>query len=191
MIVLTGSIATGKSTVSRLLHKHGYKIVDADLIAKELIDTKVIQKLFGVDFIKNGEIDRVALSKLIFDNPKERKKLNNYIHPLIREEIYRQSKSFKKRNLRYIADIPLYFESGHYDADLVCTVYCPIEKQIKRLMQRDALDKIEAIRRIKSQISIEEKRKKADYVIDNSKDEKYLLEQTKNFIRYMDANFKI
>ncbi len=191
MIVLTGSIATGKSTVSRLLSDSGYEIVDADILAKELIDAKMVKKLFGKDFVKNGDINRIALGDLIFNNALERKKLNEYIHPLIRKEIYTRVKVLKKKNSRYIVDIPLYFESEHYDSCLVCVVYCPKDKQIQRLMLRENLGKEDALKRIESQMDIEEKRKKADYVIDNSKDEEYLLGQIKKLIRYLDANFKI
>ncbi|MFK5881771.1 MAG: dephospho-CoA kinase [Sulfurospirillum sp.] len=191
MIVLTGSIATGKSSTCKLLSESGYEIVDADLIAKELIDTKTIENLFGKSFIKDGDIDRVALGELIFNNLKEREKLNEYIHPLIRNEIYKRAKILEEKNSKYIVDIPLYFESGHYKSDLVCVVYCPKKEQLKRLAQRENLNKEEAEKRVKSQMDIEEKKRKADYVIDNSKDKENLLRQTNKFIRYLDANFKI
>ncbi len=130
MIVLTGSIATGKSSICKLLEKNGWAVVDADKIAKELIDAKVIEALFGSNFIKNGEIDRKALGTLIFNNVNQRKKLNEYIHPLIRQEISKQVAMLKEENIKYIVDIPLYFESGNYDASKLVLLYCPNELQI-------------------------------------------------------------
>ncbi len=191
MTVLTGSIATGKSSTCRALKSAGYKIVDADKIAKELIDAKAINSLFGSEYVKNGEIDREALGSLVFGDPKSREKLNQYIHPLIRDEIGKRVDALKKSHSRHIVDIPLYFESGHYDASLVCVVYCPKEEQLKRLIKRDDLSESEALKRIESQMDIEEKKRRADFVIDNSKDEEHLLRETDKFIRYLDANFKV
>ena len=191
MVVITGSIATGKSSVCRLLRDCGYVIVDADKIAKEIIDAKVIKRLFGASFVKNGEIDRKSLGDLVFNNPKERAKLNNYIHPLIKEKIDFEVKNLEAKHARYIVDIPLYFESGKYDAKLATVVYCSKDEQIKRLMSRENLSYKEALMRVKSQMDIEEKKIKADYVIDNSKNRSHLLEQSKKFMEYLSANFKI
>jgi dephospho-CoA kinase len=191
MIVITGSIATGKSSVCRLIESMGYAVIDADIIAKELISADVIKSLFGAKFIKNGEIDRKALGSLVFTDAKQRVKLNEYIHPLVREEINKRVKELQHRGLKFVVDIPLFFESGNYDDCLVCVVYCPKQKQIQRLIKRENLSKQEAIARVESQIDIEEKRQKADFVIDNSQDEKHLLKETKKFIRYLDANFKV
>jgi len=191
MIVLTGSIATGKSSVCRQLEDNGCAIIDADKIAKELIDAKVIEKLFGLKFIKDGKVDRKALGDLVFNNPKEMEKLNRYIHPLIREKIDQEVKKMEENHTRYIVDIPLYFESGHYGGSMVGVVYCPKEEQIKRLMLRDGISKIDAIKRVGSQIDIEYKKANADFVIDNSKDSKYLEMQSKKFMEYISENFKI
>jgi dephospho-CoA kinase len=191
MIVLTGSIATGKSSVCRQLEKNGYAIIDADKIAKELIDAKVIEKLFGSNFIKNGRVDRKILGDLVFNNPKQREKLNRYIHPLIRKKIYQEVKKMEESGRKYIVDIPLYFESKHYDGSIVGVVYCPKEKQIGRLMRRDGISKEGAIKRVASQIDIEEKKGKADFVIDNSQDEKHLKVESKKFMEYLSDNFKV
>ncbi len=185
MIVLTGSIATGKSSTCRILEESGFVVVDADKIAKQLINAKVIEKLFGSKYIKDNEIDRKALGDLIFNDSAKREALNNYIHPLIREEIYKQASTMDAKNIKYIVDIPLYFESGHYDAKMVVLVYCDREQQIKRLMERDGLSKKDALIRLESQMDIEEKKKKADYVIDNSSDENHLASEVKKFIKYL------
>jgi len=185
MIVLTGSIATGKSSTCKILEEHGFTVVDADKIAKKLIDAKVIKRLFGSKYIKDNKIDRKALGSLIFNDFDKREKLNSYIHPLIREEIYKQALSLEAKKIKYIVDIPLYFESAHYDAKIVILVYCPKELQIKRLMRRDGLKSRDALIRINSQMDIEEKKKKADYVIDNSSNQIHLESEVKKFIKYL------
>jgi len=156
-----------------------------------LIDVKVIEKLFGLNFIKNGEVNRKALGDLVFNDFKQREKLNRYIHPLIREKIYQEVRKMEHNHIKYIVDIPLYFESGHYDGSLVGVVYCPKVEQIKRLMLREEINKTDALKRIESQIDIEEKKKKANFIIDNSKDMKHLKKETKKFMEYLSENFKI
>jgi dephospho-CoA kinase len=92
---------------------------------------------------------------------------------------------------KYIVDIPLYFESKHYDGSIIGVVYCPREKQIERLMAREGIRKIDALKRVESQIDIEEKKAKADFVIDNSRDKKYLKNETIKFMEYLSDNFKV
>ncbi len=191
MVALTGSIATGKSTVCKILKENGYKIVDADIIARELINAEKIEGIFGKKYARDGIIDRKALGDLVFNNQSERAKLNEYIHPLIRDRIYKEVDILEKNSIKYIVDIPLYFESGHYDGTIVSVVYCPKELQMQRLIEREKLSKVEAIKRIESQIDIEYKKKKADFVIDNSKDLAHLVYETKKFMEYLDANIKI
>jgi len=185
MIVLTGSIATGKSSTCKILKEHGFVVVDADKIAKKLIDAKVVERLFGSKYVKGNKIDRKALGSLIFNDLTKREALNSYIHPLIREEIYKQALSLEAKKIKYIVDIPLYFESAHYDAKMVVLVYCPKELQIKRLMRRDGSNTHDALMRINSQMDIEEKKRKADYVINNSSDETHLESEVKKFIKYL------
>ncbi len=191
MVVLTGSIATGKSSACGVLRKFGYEIIDADKIAKAVISSKKIEELFGSVYIQNGEVDRKALGRLVFSDPLKREMLNNYIHPLIKNEIYKKVSEFEKKKIKYIVDIPLFFESKRYEAEIVALVYCSKDEQIKRLMHRDDLSRDEALGRINAQIDIEEKRKKADFIIDNQKDKKYLENEVKKFIGKIGANFKI
>lgn len=188
MIVITGSIGSGKSTVCKILKEHGYTIVDADKIARELINPKIIDNLFGKEYIKDQEVDRKVLGKLIFNNKEQRDKLNRYIHPLIREKICHDVKKLAQAQIKYVVDIPLYFESGHYDAKIVAVVYCPKALLIERLAQRENFSKEEAILRIENQIDIEDKRKMADFVIDNSQDFEHLLGETKRFMEFLDAD---
>ncbi|WP_331774968.1 dephospho-CoA kinase [Sulfurospirillum sp. 1612] len=187
MIVITGSIASGKSTVCKILKENGYLIVDADRIARNLINPEVIGDIFGSAYIKNGTVDRKALGALIFANPKEKEKLNAYIHPLIRQQIYHDVEKLEEKKAKYLVDIPLYFESGHYDAEIVAVVFCPKSLQIKRLMARDGMCEDDALMRIESQIDIEEKKKRADFVIDNSLDFAHVTKETKKFMEFLDA----
>lgn len=195
-IVLTGGIATGKSTVSSLLKAHDFEVIDADMIAKEILPlhVKEVKALFGDLVIVEGKIDRKALGCLIFNDKTEREKLNAFLHPLIREEIFRRSELLEKKKQPYIIDIPLYFESDGYDCKVVVVVYAPIEVQRKRLMSRENFTKEEAQKRIDAQISIEDKRVKADFLINNSFDLKFLdseIEKFLKFIRGKYANHKI
>jgi dephospho-CoA kinase len=171
-VVLTGSIATGKSSVAKTLNKEGFFFIDADRVTHSILDRehKKIAELFGSIYIMDSKVDRRALGKLIFDNLKEKKKLENLLHPLIYEEISRKSKEMDRLKKPYIIDIPLFFESDRYTIDRSIVVYTPREKQLERLLKRDAFSKKEAEQRIEAQIDIEIKREKATYLIDNSGD---------------------
>ena len=132
-IVLTGGISTGKSTVSNILHEqYGLEIIDADKIAKEVLPLHVneVRAIFGERIIdEEGKIDRKALGAIIFNDKAEREKLNAFLHPLIREEIFKRSQTLEEKKKPYIIDIPLYFESEGYHCKVVVVVYAPIEVQ--------------------------------------------------------------
>ena len=186
-IVLTGGIATGKSTVSKLLEKEGFNIIDADKVAHGILDLNAegIATLFGSEHIKEGQVDRKSLGAIIFKEPKNREKLENFLHPLIKEEIENQSRVFEKHMMPYFIDIPLFFETKNYDIDEVALVYAPLKTQRERLMQRDGFSVEEANNRINAQISIELKKSQSSFVIDNSKDMKHLEKEVEKFITYI------
>jgi dephospho-CoA kinase len=169
-VALTGGIATGKSTVIALLMQSGFRIIDADKIAHEILDEKsaVIATRFGEAFIVNGKVDRKALGALVFADQEKRKILESFLHPLIYARIKDESAKLDKRAEPYIVDIPLYYEGGRYAIDKVIVVYAKREQQLARLMERDHYSKEEALSRIEAQLDIEEKRINASYVIDNS-----------------------
>ena len=183
-IILTGGIATGKSTVANMFQKEGFYIVDADKIAHNLLDKKSedIGKLFGAEFIKEGKVDRKKLGSLVFKDQKSKKTLESLLHPLIREEIERSAKQLEKEGKKYLIDIPLFYETKGYKADKVIVVYAPKSVQLERLIKREGFDKPEALRRIESQMDIEKKKELADIVIDNSKDIKNLEKEVKSAI---------
>ncbi len=194
--IITGGICTGKSTVCKIFKKNGYEIVDADKIAHRLLDKNIesIAKLFGKKYIKNDKVDRKKLGELIFSDNNKKKELENLLHPVIREEIKKESQKLEKECKKYLIDIPLFFESGNYKADSVIVVYVPEQTQLKRVMARDNLTEEEAIKRIKSQINIEKKRELADFVLDNSKDLKHLESEVKRLVKFIgenNADFKI
>ena len=175
IIGLTGSIATGKSQVSKYLKNKGIKVVDADLIARDVANYKSvknkIKKEFGDDLYINDQLDRKKLAEIIFANKIHRQKLNGIMHPEIYKEINKKTRG--KEDLVFV-DIPLLFENEDVnkkyglDFDEIWLVYVDRETQIRRLMDRDDISRDYAEKKINSQISVEEKRKKADVIIDNS-----------------------
>ena len=172
-VVLTGGIATGKSTVAKIFKEFGFKIIDADKIAHEILDKsqdKIIE-LFGKEYVVDGKVDRKALGRLIFANKDKKLKLENLLHPLIFSEIENQSIELDIEKKPYLVDIPLFFESNRYPIKRSIVVYIPKELQLQRLMKRDGIiTKEEALQRINSQLPIEQKRQRATYIIDNQKD---------------------
>jgi len=190
-IALTGGIATGKSTVSSMLQSHGFEVIDADKIAKEILPlhVKEVEEIFGDLVICDGMIDRKALGALIFNDKKEREKLNTFLHPLIRAEIFKRCDLLETKQKPYILDIPLYFESDGYSCNLVTVVYAPVEVQRKRLMIREDFTKEEAQKRIDAQISIEEKKIMADFLINNSFSMQFLEEEIEKFIKYIRGQY--
>ncbi len=174
--VLTGGIATGKSSALKLFSLYGFHFIDADKIAHKILDEQrqKIAELFGAKLVNGAKVDRKALGNIVFSDIKKRKVLEALLHPLIYDEIERQAieqDTFKKP---YIVDIPLFFEGGRYPIERSIVVYATKEQQLQRLMQRDGYSEEEALKRIVSQMDIEEKRKRATYVINNTGDLKQL-----------------
>ncbi|MCD6654073.1 MAG: dephospho-CoA kinase [Sulfurovum sp.] len=171
-IALTGGIATGKSSATIILSLYGFRFIDADKIAHKILDEQHlgIAEMFGKDLVLNNKVDRKKLGSIVFADSARRKALESLLHPLIYQEIEQQAHIEEQFQRPYIIDIPLFFEGGRYPIEKSLVVYTTREQQLQRLMQRDKYNQIEASNRIDSQMSIEEKRKKAIYVIDNSGD---------------------
>ncbi|WP_132767490.1 dephospho-CoA kinase [Tepidibacillus fermentans] len=176
IIGLTGGIGSGKSTVAKLFRKYGVPVVDVDLIAREVVEPgkeawrKIIEHFGEKILLPNQQIDRKKLGNIIFQDEKERKILNEITHPIIIRTAIENAKELEKKNSYVIVDIPLLFESKREKLfDQIIVVYVPFAIQLKRLMKRDQISKEEAIRKMKSQIDLEEKKKKADIVIYNDK----------------------
>ncbi len=171
-IGITGSIACGKSLVSNYLQEKGYTIIDADKIGHMVLKVEEVKKQlvnkFGESILKDNEVNRVMLGKLVFENKENLKELNNIIHPQIRKNILEQIKVHKDEKLVFI-DVPLLFEARFDDlVEKIIVVSLDEKTQLERLMYRNSLSKEEALQRIKSQIPVREKEKLGDYVVDNS-----------------------
>ena len=172
LIGITGSIACGKSLVSNYLQEKGYTIIDADKIGHMALENDEVKKQlvnkFGKSILKDNEVNRVTLGKLVFENNENLKELNNIIHPQIRKNISEQIQVHKNEKLVFV-DVPLLFEAKFDDlVEKIIVISLDEKIQLERLMNRNSLSKEEALQRIKSQIPVREKEKLGDYVVDNS-----------------------
>ena len=172
IIGITGSIACGKSLVSNYLQEKGYTIIDADKIGHMALENDEVKKQlvnkFGKSILKDNEVNRVTLGKLVFENNENLKELNNIIHPQIRKNISEQIQVHKNEKLVFV-DVPLLFEAKFDDlVEKIIVISLDEKIQLERLMNRNSLSKEEAVQRIKSQIPVREKEKLGDYVVDNS-----------------------
>lgn len=177
MIVgLTGGIACGKTTVANLFKDKGCPIVDADQVAREVVEPgrvglgRIVER-FGADVIEqDGTLNRRKLGQIVFNDQAARTDLNSILHPLIRTRMEEKKEEALKLNPPFvIMDIPLLYENQHeHTVGIVIVVYVPSHIQLERLMFRDGFSFEEAKKRISSQMDIEEKKKRADMVIDNT-----------------------
>ena len=168
-IVLTGGIATGKSTVAKIFRDYGFEIIDADKVAHEILDLhhEEISQLFGAEYVEGKKVIRQKLGTLIFRNKKEKLRLEALLHPLIFSKIEKKSLVLDKLKKPYLIDIPLFFETNRYPIKESIVVYVPQKLQLERLMNRDTSTNREAQERIDAQMNIEEKKQLATYIIDN------------------------
>lgn len=177
VIGLTGGIASGKSLVSATLRQLGAKVVDADEVARLVVEPGTvglaeIRQVFG-DAILNpdGSLNRKTLGNIVFADPDKLKRLNEITHPQIYKYFKNEIDNFHKHRdyPALILDVPLLIEAGfHRLADEVWLVVVPKEVQVNRVMERDGVSREQALQRISSQMSVEEKQKYADVIIDNS-----------------------
>ena len=187
-IGLTGSIATGKSTVTNMLKELGAFVIDCDKTARDVVapGTRGLAKIeaaFGKDAIgADGSMDRVYIGDLVFRNPEMKKRLENILFPLIFEALDEELLRLERAGATPVVflDMPLLYEVKYdSDVDEVWLVYVPFEVQLSRLMKRNGYTKEEALLRIHSQISVDKKKSLAQQVIDNSG----TLEDTKEQVR--------
>ncbi|MBI5750386.1 MAG: dephospho-CoA kinase [Nitrospinae bacterium] len=178
LVGLTGGIATGKSLVSEILRGLGAYLIDADKIAREVVEPEKpawleIVEFFGKDIIKKDKtINRKRLGEIIFNDPLKKRKLEEIVHPKVIEEENRMVKEYLKIKPDgiVIIDAALLIEAGsHKRVDKLIIVYADKETQVKRLLERDGLSRTNAEKRIASQMPLDKKVKMADFVIDNSK----------------------
>jgi dephospho-CoA kinase len=190
-IALTGGIATGKSTVASLLALNGLRIIDADTISHEILDasSEWVKENFGEEYLRGAKVDRAKLGTLVFSDTKAKQELEGYLHPKIRAEIEKRANKQDEFAFPYLIDIPLFFENGAYDIKESVVVYTPKEIQLERFIKRNGYSKEESLRRIESQMDINEKKKRATWVIDNSKDLKHLQKECEDFVAKIKAKY--
>ncbi|EKZ1457790.1 dephospho-CoA kinase [Listeria monocytogenes] len=189
-IGLTGSVATGKSTVSNMIQQAGIPLVDADIAARKVVEPgteglKEIVAYFGEEILlADGTLDRAKLGEIIFKDKEKREKLNEIIHPRVKDYMLEARERFFRAGEELVFfDIPLLFES-HLESlvDQIVVVWTTPETELKRLMERNNLTKEDALRRIESQMGIDEKARKADFVIDNNESLEKTQKQVYTFI---------
>ena len=176
IVGLTGGAATGKTAVSQVLREEGAYIIDADQIARELVQPhkpawNEIIRAFGKEILQeDGSIHRKKLADKIFTDPEQRKVLNRILHPRIKEEIDRRAKKIAQKDPETIVviDAPLLIELGmHHKVDRLIVVSSTQTQQMERLKKRDGRSPEEALKLFSSQMLVEEKEKLGDFVIRN------------------------
>lgn len=191
IIGLTGSIATGKSTVSTMLRDAGMPIVDADVVAREVVEPgthtlEAIKLAFGPGVIENGVLNRSQLGNIVFDNQSQLQRLNAIMQPAIRSVMADKINFWRTQHVPVlILDIPLLFEREYdknYHVDKIIVVSADPEVQLARLKSRDSLDERQAKNRMRTQMPIAEKVARADYVINNNGDKSQLKAQVDDLI---------
>ena len=179
IIGLTGGIASGKSTVHEMLTDLGAHVLDADAIYHGLIApsggkpsqlTAAIGRRFPGVVKADGTLDRAALGKIVFNDEGQRRQLNALTHPAVAAAFNEQVDALKAEGVTTVFyDVPLLYENGlEKGMDGVIVVWVPRDVQLKRLMERAGIDEADAKARLASQMSLDAKRKQADWVIDNS-----------------------
>lgn len=188
VIGLTGGIASGKSTASDYIKSQGYPVLDADIYSRKALDKgmpgyKKVVDHFGRDILDESfEIDRKKLGQIIFTDKSEREMLNSIVHPEVRRMMNEDQTRFLEESHVFL-DIPLLFENGlDKNCDITITVFVNSDVQLARLMARNQLSKLDAKARINSQMSLEEKKKRATYQFDNNGSKTDLYAQINDFL---------
>ncbi|MEN0058299.1 MAG: dephospho-CoA kinase [Bdellovibrio sp.] len=179
---LTGGIACGKSTVSRMLREIGFQVVDADQIAHEVVrpgspGLRSILHAFGVEYVNDdGSLNRRKLGQDVFGKPQLLNRLESILHPLIEQEVQARREELKNQGLRLaLYDIPLLFEKKAQNRfDALVVVSCTLEQQKERLRRRHQWSEEEIEMRMAAQIPVALKEKQADFVVRNNRDEEHL-----------------
>jgi len=177
LVGLTGGVATGKSTVAMMFKQCGAAVINADLLARQVVEPgkpawRAIVKLFGKTVLnQDRSLDRQALGSIIFHNPKKRRQLERIIHPRVAREQARLTKAITRKdpNAVVIYEVPLLFEAGvDKRVDKIIVVTADRNIQIARLKKRNGLSRAEAIRRIRSQMPLAKKTQQADHLLNGT-----------------------
>lgn len=193
LIGLTGGIGTGKTTVSNYLaDSYGLPILDADIYAREavqpgsLVLDKIFERYGSSVKLADGTLNRKRLGEIVFNEQNQRRWLEQQIHPYVRDRF--QSQLATLTNPTVVLVVPLLFETGMTDlVNEIWVVSCSPEEQLRRIMERDALSQEQALSRLNSQLSIQEKVARADVVLDNSSTRDNLLKQVNFALKELNA----
>lgn len=199
IIGLTGSIGTGKSTVAKMFSELNIPVIDADRIAREVVEPgkiayEQIVATFGEEILlADGSINRKKLGSIVFQDEAKRTKLNEIVHPEVRKEMLRQKEAYIENGASCVVlDIPLLYESKlTYLVDKVLVVATTPEVQLERIIARDKCSVAEAKRRMNAQIPIAEKVKWADAVIDNNGTIQHTKKQLLTILKQWNVPFTI
>jgi dephospho-CoA kinase len=193
MIVLglTGGIASGKSTISEIIKGCGIPVIDGDVISREIVKPKsfalnLIKNEFGNDITnKKDELNRKKLANIVFNDALKLEKLNSITHPIIKGEILKKLDFYKEQGYKLcVVDAAILIEAKFTDVvNYIILVYVDSKVQLERLMKRDNFSKEEALRRINSQMTFENKAEYADFILDNSKDLEYTKQQVNKILK--------
>lgn len=188
---ITGGIGSGKSVVSRYLTSLGYPVIDADRIAREVVEPGEIGLLHVVEAFGEGvlnfdhTLNRKRLGEMIFNNDVMRNRLNDILHPLIRMRMKNEALEFSDEPVIFF-DVPLLFETdSRSNYDEVVLVYANDDLTLQRIMLRDGISEDLAIKKIKAQIPLDIKRSLSDYVISNERDIESLLSQVDFYLKFL------
>jgi len=194
IIGLTGSIASGKSTVVKMMTALGLPIVDADIVARDVVEPgtetlKQIAENFGQDILlEDGSLNRAKLGNIIFHEPVKRKMLNDIMHPAIRKEMLRQRDAYLEAGEKHVVmDIPLFESKLQHFVERIIVVSVSEEVQLRRLMERNNLSKEDALARMHSQLPMSVKEKGAHAVIYNNENLEQTEHQLKKILTYWDV----
>lgn len=176
-VVLTGGIATGKSTAGAIIKELGFELIDADLISKEIFaDQSVkIEKIFDT-------LDRTKIAQIVFADQRKKAELEKLLHPLIRERILQKATILEGSKKLYFVDIPLFFETKNYPFDKILLIYAPKEIQLDRMIKERNYTEQEARARLNAQMDIESKKLLANWVISNTNSKAELKTAIKNLL---------
>lgn len=184
LVGLTGGIASGKSTVASAWTELGGKEIDADQLAREVVEPgtpglAAVQKAFGDSVISNGALDRTALGQIVFSNTDKRKQLEAIVHPLVKQLAAKRIADLPNDSI-VIYNVPLLVEAAvDLDFNKVVTVEAPAEKQIERLVSIRKMDRAEAERRVAAQASPVERANAADVILNSNQDLHLLLKDAR------------
>ena len=197
LVGLTGGIATGKSTVAGMFQRCGAVVIDADMLAREAVRPgkpawREIVQTFGKTILNpDRTLNRQALGAKVFSHPARLRRLERMIHPRVAREQRRLTRQTAQKDPKAVViyDVPLLFEAGiDKRVDAIIVVAADRETQIARLKKRNGFTRAEALRRIKSQIPLSQKQKRADYVLDGTLPLSHLTQQVRSLYQSLRAS---